>query len=503
MFEDRARGAFLGLALGDAYGRSLEFLSGHRVRSQKVEIPSPAFMWTDDTHMSLYLVDAFEALGTEALSRFSAEDFGRAVGEAFVRWSQDPLTPSTAPGNTCLEGSRRFARTGDWHTSGVRESDGCGAVMRVVPLPIVLSGTPLITAARVQSVVTHAHENAPASAIAASLLLRELLEGAPLNVELVLRTLRRLDSIGKATPSLVGALTAAVGQAQRSYLPWLDEAAIPDGDGGWRSPSALGLALVAALRWRDDPALAMEKAARIDGDSDSVACLTGMFLGAVHGVAGLPEAWLAALPERSTIESAVDRLLALRPTLPDEAQPAPNRPRTSESHPIEVAWLPVPVGSRGGRIGLTFAPGKQAPSTLGRPWQRTLSTDLNRLRDHHRTDVLVSLVEDEELQWMRIPDLVAEAENRGIAVLRHPVPDGRIPEPSAADATVQAAVSLAKSGRCVVFHCRGGLGRAGTFAALTLRALGMPGAEAMRVVRKARPGAIENRVQELFVTEGP
>lgn len=502
MFHDRARGAFLGLALGDAYGRSLEFTQGPRVRTQRVAIPSPDFMWTDDTHMSLYLVDALEAVGP-ALRRFPADDFGRAVGAAFVAWAADPLTPSTAPGNTCLTGARAFARTGDWRTSGVRESDGCGAVMRVVPLPVVLQGAPLVAAARVQAMVTHAHPNAPASAIAACLLLRELLEGAPLDPATVRRTQRRLEALGDGTPAVCGALEAAIDQAARPHLPWLDEPAVPDGDGGWRSPSALGLALVAALRWHDDPRLAIEKAARIDGDSDSVACLAGMFLGAVHGVSGLPTDWLDALPHRATLDGAVDRLLALAPEAPSRPRPPAPAVRTSASDPIQVAWLPVDLGSRGGRLGLTFAPGKHAPSTLGRPWARSLATDLHRLREGHGVDVLVSLVEDDELSWLRIPGLVAEAEAHGIAVLRHPVEDGGVPDPEAACCTVRAAVSLARSGQAVVFHCRGGLGRAGTFAALALRALGLTPEAAMVQVRAVRPGAIENRRQEDFVTAAP
>ncbi len=499
-FPDRARGAFLGLALGDAYGRSLEFITGDRVRTKRVVMPSSAFMWTDDTHMALYLADALAALGPAALRHFPEDDFGRAVGAAFVRWSHDPLTPSTAPGNTCLAGAAAFEATGDWRRSGVRSSDGCGAVMRVVPLPIVLSGAPLVAAARVQAVVTHAHDNAPATAIAACLLLRELLEGAALDADTIARTLRRLDALGHSTPSVTGALTAAVEQAGRPQLQWLDEAAIPDGDGGWRSPSALGLALVAALRWQDDPRLAMEKAARIDGDSDSVACLAGMLLGAVHGVAGLPADWLAALPERARIDHAVDRLLALAPGAEAPAARPPSGARTSATDPIAVAWLPIDLGSRGGRLGLTFAPGKHAPSTLGRPWARDLEADLHRLREGHGVDVLVSLVEDAELSWLRIPGLVGAAEARGIAVLRHPVVDGGVPDPEAAAQTIQAAVSLARSGRSVVFHCRGGLGRAGTFAALALKRLGLSTAAAIEQVRAVRPGAIENHAQEHFLS---
>ncbi len=154
---------------------------------------------------------------------------------------------------------------------------------------------------------------------------------------------------------------------------------------------------------------------------------------------------------------------------------------------------------REGGLGLTFAPGKQAPSTLGRPWKRDLTADLVRLREGHEVDVLVSLVEDAELGWLGIGALCAAAEAHGIAVLRHPVVDGAVPVRQEADRTVQHALSLARAGGRVVFHCRGGLGRAGTFAAMALRRLGLSGEAAMSTVREVRPGAIENALQERFV----
>jgi hypothetical protein len=67
--------------------------------------------------------------------------------------------------------------------------------------------------------------------------------------------------------------------------------------------------VAAALRWGGDFALAVEKAARIDGDSDSVAALAGMFLGAAGGRKVLPPAWLSALKDRGRIEEVATRLV--------------------------------------------------------------------------------------------------------------------------------------------------------------------------------------------------
>jgi len=70
----------------------------------------------------------------------SADALGHAWGDALIRWLDDPHTYTTAPGFTCLSGARRYRATRDWRTCGIEGSDGCGAVMRIVPLPIADSG---------------------------------------------------------------------------------------------------------------------------------------------------------------------------------------------------------------------------------------------------------------------------------------------------------------------------------------------------------------------------
>jgi len=58
-----------------------------------------------------------------------------------------------------------------------------------------------------------------------------------------------------------------------------------------------------------------------------------------------------------------------------------------------------------------------------------------------------------------------------------------------------AVLDVVRVGGRILVHCRGGLGRAGTVAARILIELGHPGAEAVELVRRARPGAIETRDQ--------
>ena len=307
---DRARATLLALACGDALGAPLEFLDDARVRTQPLSLTH----WTDDTHMSLYLGEAILAYGPAPdAAAFQPDRFGQLVGEAFVRWLHDPLTPRTAPGRTCLKGVRNFERGCDWKTSGIASSDGCGAVMRVAPLAIAWRGATLRTAASVSARITHAHPNALEAAIAGAWLIGQILDGASWDSTLVEAAIQQLEgSWALEGGSVADSLREAVAWAARGE-DWLDEDGMPPGDGGWRSGSALGLAVAAALRWPDDLARAVEQSARIQGDSDSVACLTGALLGAWLGTEAIPRAWWEVLPQREELVALADRLAALVP----------------------------------------------------------------------------------------------------------------------------------------------------------------------------------------------
>jgi len=411
------------------------------------------------------------------------------------------------------------------------------------------------------------------------------------------------------------ALEAAIHQAKRREIDWLDEKSIPAGDGGWRSPSALGLALTAALHWSDDFSTAIDKAARIDGDSDSVACLTGMFLGAVGGVEALPLNWLKSLPQAKDIADLAERLWsgsktqrnasleqmialqkmgahfspddnprlgrvgiwapmangqmiiairklaeelgeelierdgtfgifvdpALTPSSIRQLAYQKSEPQnigdahcesgpeayafsdaeiiedeemdlgtahkedrsettTALAKPIEVSWVGSDVGPGKGRIGITIAPGQNKPQVTDSV-NRDLNIDLDRLKAVHRVDALISLIEDSELFDLNIPQLAQQAEARGIAILRSPILDGSPPDPEQARHIVHFATVLARAGQSVVFHCQGGRGRSGTLTACTLIAWGMAADKAISLTRDARPGAIENDIQEAFVNQ--
>jgi hypothetical protein len=179
--------------------------------------------------------------------------------------------------------------------------------------------------------------------------------------------------------------------------------------------------------------------------------------------------------------------------------------RTSSDHPIRVDWLepadaPLLGSAFGGRLGMTFLPGKHAAGLAGEH-RRDLAADLDRFRDVHRADVLLVLVEDAELERFGVAGLPDAAAARGIELLRHPIPDGGIPADAAAlRGTLDAVLARLRVGASVVVACRGGLGRTGLIVACLVRELGEPDTErAIEMTRAARRGAIETAGQRAFI----
>ncbi len=174
------------------------------------------------------------------------------------------------------------------------------------------------------------------------------------------------------------------------------------------------------------------------------------------------------------------------------------KPRTSETHPLQIAALDTRVG---GRIGMTFCPGKRDPWAMTGPWDRNLRVDLRAIADWGAS-ALVTLMEAHELEHLGVPDLGDQTQAAGLTWLHLPIRDVSIPGPAFETAWQAAGAALRQrlgDGERIVIHCRGGLGRTGLVATRLLVELGEPPAEALARVRAARPGAVETREQEQYV----
>jgi ADP-ribosyl-[dinitrogen reductase] hydrolase len=134
-------------------------------------------------------------------------------------------------------------------------------------------------------------------------------------------------------------------------------------------------------------------------------------------------------------------------------------------------------------------------------WDRNLSLDLDAIRVWGAAAV-VTLVEQNELTLLRVEQLGEEVTRRDMLWFHLPIVDVSTPDEEFERrwaVSGDAVRNLLRSGRDVLVHCRGGLGRAGTIGARLLIELGMEPTTAVKQVRAARPGAIETREQDKYV----
>jgi ADP-ribosyl-[dinitrogen reductase] hydrolase len=170
--------------------------------------------------------------------------------------------------------------------------------------------------------------------------------------------------------------------------------------------------------------------------------------------------------------------------------------KTSLNDPLRIAE----VSSTGvpGAIGLTLCPGKK---DRGSGWNRDLETDIAAIHDWG-AEVIVSLIEAWEFEFLEVTALPSVADRYGMRWVHLPIRDVSVPTRRFESRWVVAGADLraiVRGGGRVLVHCRGGLGRAGTIAARLLVELGTDPDEAIRAVRRVRPGAIETREQERHV----
>lgn len=171
----------------------------------------------------------------------------------------------------------------------------------------------------------------------------------------------------------------------------------------------------------------------------------------------------------------------------------------ADEHKLLIDTLHLPQGK--GVLGLTHCPGRcQTEASAGLP-RRDLAMDLSSIRAWGAT-VLVTLIEAHEFEQMRVEHLGEMAEAEGLEWHHLPIPDMDVPDWHFGTRWFYSGLRLRRllrQGGRVVLHCKAGLGRAGTIAAHLLVELGMPPAEAVSQVRRARPGAIQTRAQEEHV----
>ena len=173
------------------------------------------------------------------------------------------------------------------------------------------------------------------------------------------------------------------------------------------------------------------------------------------------------------------------------------RLRTSETDPLRIAEIAVGTGV----IGVTLCPGKRGASVFGSAWARDLEADVAAIAAWGASAV-VTLIEDHEFALLQVEALPEAVRAAGMGWHHLPIQDVSVPDERFErewPVVWRQLESHLHSGKRILVHCRGGLGRAGTVAALMLIECGEAPEVAIDRVRAARAGAIETAEQERWV----
>lgn len=283
---DRALGAYLGFAVGDALGATVEFMTPSEIRAQYgVHCRMIGGGWlklrsgqvTDDTEMSL-------ALG-QSLIRTGGLDL-RDICDSFAAWLKGG--PADV-GNTVRRGIRRYMTEGTMSTPPNEGDGGNGACMRILPVALAALGDPERYAAWAiaQAHVTHNHPLSDAAAIGLGRMVHRLIEGG--GVSACREEAKAL--VAKHPPfrfeRFRGPCSAFIVDTMRTVLH------------AYFLSDSVRACITEAVNW--------------GGDADTAGAMAGMLSGATYGARSIPDAWLKRLDSKVTAEirSQVPQLLAM------------------------------------------------------------------------------------------------------------------------------------------------------------------------------------------------
>ena len=284
--RQRARAAYLGLALGDALGATVEFMTPHEIRAAYgihrqiigggwLKLAPGAI--TDDTQMSL-------ALG-QALIDAQGFDCTR-IADAFLAWMR--AGPPDI-GNACRRGLQRYLVHGTLEAPPDESTGGNGAAMRCLPIALYTLGFPeeCDRMALAQARITHHQKYSDAATLTLARMAQCLLHGGTLaSARAIADALVANHPIFRFVPYPRRASGYIVDTMQTVFDALF-------------STESFEACLIRAVNQGDD--------------ADTTGAIVGMLAGAFYGESALPNHWVQRLdPEiYLAIERQVDALLAL------------------------------------------------------------------------------------------------------------------------------------------------------------------------------------------------
>lgn len=302
---DKTKAAYLGLAVGDALGATVEFMTPNEIKlTHTVHKNITGGGWlrlkpgrvTDDTEMSL-------ALGNALLSSNKVE--ATSIAEAFSEWMRSKPVDI---GNTVRRGIMYYRKQGKISVPKEDFNAGNGACMRSLPIAIATLGCDqdsVIAASRIQSHITHHSDISDA--------------GTEHIIELIQMALAH------CTMNEMEQYSYAFVDKNPQYRFNIKKINNPSGF----IVETLQVVLQSFYS-TDDFESCLINVVNRGGDADTTGAIAGMLAGAYYGMDCIPKRWLNKLNQQVMQQclTQAEELLALAPiriaTLPDDCPHSQN-----------------------------------------------------------------------------------------------------------------------------------------------------------------------------------
>ena len=307
--RDRAKGALVGLVVGDCLGSPVEFteIDGHQWIDQMVPCPHwglPAGYWTDDSALAFNIMQAY----LDDPKDFAVMD----VANAFVDWYERGRWSSTdyafGIGRDCGAGIENYMRKGTLK-NGTEDSQGNGTVMRFAPSWFIARKMhPSAMDARLRvmgdiSDFTHNSRRTRGEVDRLAAILDAHVDGATRTAEPTIYTSRRfVNNSGWCVSTVQAALWAFHG----------------------------------TCNFRD----ALVAAVNLGGDADTIGAVCGQIAGSFYGFSAIPKEWYTKVKDWKKVEKFIDRFLDAT-GFGAKAKPKKDKPAAKKA-----AAKPAPVKGR-------------------------------------------------------------------------------------------------------------------------------------------------------------
>jgi ADP-ribosyl-[dinitrogen reductase] hydrolase len=300
------KGLLFGIAIGDALGVPVEFMSRKHLQANPVmgmrefgTHHQPAGTWSDDSSMSFLLVE-------QLIKGYDVE----GLGKQFCQWYQynywTPHGDIFDMGVATRNAMDKVAKGVSALQSGECDdySNGNGSLMRILPLAIYLQNKPIdqrFCITKEVSGITHSHIRTVIGCFFAIEFMIQLLAGkdkcdAYSETQNIVRDYLHLIDIKSSEIELY------------NRILFDDISRIPEQDiysSGYvlHTLEASLWAFLTTENFKD----AVLKAVNLGDDADTIGAITGGMAGLFYGFEQIPEEWINQLARKEDIENLVQR----------------------------------------------------------------------------------------------------------------------------------------------------------------------------------------------------